>query len=173
MSMYFFSGKGEKKEKMTGFESKDDLKGVDIGLWLAVTPQGPWAGLRSVLPAATIPKEIGRRVLALEVSMQQNQKCVKVRGLVMVVNNTDMALDICLCPFPLLNIPDGSTKDSESNVSTIMEEIFENQRFQPFAGWGSKWPGHMMPGDPSRWSNRDYSITSQVGITISVTCEED
>ncbi|KAG0568137.1 hypothetical protein KC19_7G189300 [Ceratodon purpureus] len=168
MSMYFFSAKGEKKEKMTGFESKDDIKGADIGLWLALTPQGPWTGLRSVLPATTIPKEISRRPLAIEVSMQQNQKCVKVRGLVMVVNNTDMALDVCLCPFPLLNIPDGSTKNSESNVSTIMEEIFENQRYQPFAGWGSKWPGHMMPGDPSRWSNRDYSNTSQELIEPSL-----
>ncbi|XP_024384462.1 uncharacterized protein [Physcomitrium patens] len=160
VSMYFFSAKGEQKEKMTDFESKDDTKGVDIGLLLAVTPEGPWAGLRSFLPVTTVPKEIGRRLLAIEVSMQQNQKCVKVRSLATVVNNTDMALEICLCPYPLLNIPDGSTKDSESSLSTVVEEIFENQRYQPLAGWGSKWPGHMMPGDPSRWSNRDYSNTS-------------
>lgn len=164
--MYFFSAKGEQKEKMTDFESKDDTKGVDIGLLLAVTPEGPWAGLRSFLPVTTVPKEIGRRLLAIEVSMQQNQKCVKVRSLATVVNNTDMALEICLCPYPLLNIPDGSTKDSESSLSTVVEEIFENQRYQPLAGWGSKWPGHMMPGDPSRWSNRDYSNTSPVGCLI-------
>lgn len=162
VSMYFFSTKSEKKEKMAGFDSKDDTKGVDIGLWLSISPQGPWTGLRSVLPATTVPKDIGRRPVAVEVSMQQNQKCVKLRSLIMVFNNTDIPLDVCLCPFPLLNTPEWNTKNSETAPSTVMEEIFENQRYQPLAGWGSKWPGHMLPGDPSRWSNRDYSKTSSV-----------
>lgn len=161
--MYFFSAKSDKKEKMAGFDSKDDTKGVDIGLWLAVSPQGPWTGLRSVLPATTVPKEIGRRPLAVEVTMQQNQKCVKLRSLMTILNNTDIPLDVCLCPFPLLNTPEGSTKSSEGTLSTVIEEMFENQRYQPLAGgWGSKWPGHMLPGDPFRWSNRDYSKTHPV-----------
>ncbi|KAG0559465.1 hypothetical protein KC19_10G107200 [Ceratodon purpureus] len=160
VSMYFFSTKTDKQEKMADSDSKDDFKGADIGLWLAVGPQGPWTGLRSILPATTVPKEIGRRPLAVEVSVQQNQKCLKVRSLITISNNTDMALDVCQCPFRLLNTPDGSTKTLESKLSTVDEEIFENQRYQPLGGWGSKWPGHMLPGDPNRWSNRDYSNTS-------------
>lgn len=166
VSMYFFSSKSDKKEKMAGFDSKEDTKGVDIGLWLALSSEGPWTGLRSVLPATTVPKEIGRRPLAVEVTMQQNQKCVKLRSLMMILNHTDMALDICLCPFPLLNIPEGSSRNSEGKLSTVIEEIFENQRYQPLAGWGSKWPGHMLPGDPSRWSNRDYSKTQPVSHLV-------
>lgn len=163
VSMYFFSAKSEEKEKKEGFDSKDDTKGVDIGLWLAVSPKGPWTGLRSVLPVTTVPKEIGSRPLAVEVTMQQNQKCVKLRSRITILNNTDIALDVCLCPFPLLNTPEGSTKGSEGKPSTVVEEIFENQRYQPLAGgWGSKWPGHMLPSDPSRYSNRDYSKTNPV-----------
>jgi vacuolar protein sorting-associated protein 13A/C len=164
--MYFFSAKRDKKEKLAGLDSKDNIKGADIGLWLAVSPQGPWTGLRSILPATTVPKEMGRRPLAVEVTMQQNQKCVKVRSLITILNNTDMALDICLSPFHLLYTPDGSTKNMEGKLSTVMEEIFENQRYQPLAGWGSKWPDHMLPGDPSRWSNRDYSNIYQVRFSF-------
>lgn len=33
--------------------------------------------------------------------------------------------------------PDGS----------IVEEVFENERLQPFRGWGHTWPGHFLPTD--------------------------
>ena len=36
----------------------------------------------------------------------------------------------------------------------FVEEVFENQRYQPFRGWGSSWPGHLLPTDCGRWSNR-------------------
>lgn len=159
MSMSFFSAKCDKKDRPKVFDSKDDPRGADIGVWFAVNPQGPWTGLRSVLPVSTLLKEIGKRHLAVEVSMQQNLKAVKLRSLTIVVNNTDMALDVCLCPYSLLN--------SDNQQSTAIEEVFENQRYQPLAGgWGSKWPGHLMPNDPCRWSNRDYSIKSQVILRV-------
>jgi len=38
---------------------------------------------------------------------------------------------------------------------TVVEEIFECQRHQPFRGWGSKWPGHFLPTDQlNRWNVR-------------------
>lgn len=38
--------------------------------------------------------------------------------------------------------------------------IFENQRFQPFAGFGSSYPGHLLPTDRSRWSDRSGKLHS-------------
>jgi len=33
-------------------------------------------------------------------------------------------------------------------------ELFENERKQPFRGYGSSYPGHMLPTDRHRWSSR-------------------
>ncbi len=32
-------------------------------------------------------------------------------------------------------------------LQAVIEEIFENQRLQPFRGWGHTWPGHFLPTD--------------------------
>lgn len=33
------------------------------------------------------------------------------------------------------------------------EEVFENERYQPFRGWGHQWPGHFLPTDRvGHWS---------------------
>ena len=35
----------------------------------------------------------------------------------------------------------------------VVESVFENERLQPFRGWGSSWPGHFLPTDAtSHWS---------------------
>ena len=35
----------------------------------------------------------------------------------------------------------------------VEEEIFENERYQPFRGWGHQWPGHFLPTDRvGHWS---------------------
>ena len=48
--------------------------------------------------------------------------------------------------------------------SAIVEEMYENQRLQPFRGWGSTWPGHFLPTDrTSRYSVR--SVSRLDGIT--------
>jgi hypothetical protein len=30
----------------------------------------------------------------------------------------------------------------------VVDELFENERRQPFRGWGHSWPGHFLPTDP-------------------------
>lgn len=36
----------------------------------------------------------------------------------------------------------------------VVEEVFENERWQPFRGWGHTWPGHFLPTDHVRhWCN--------------------
>ncbi|KAL2613699.1 hypothetical protein R1flu_025391 [Riccia fluitans] len=162
VSLFFFTSASNQlasEEGGSGFQ-KEEVLGSDIGLWLSANPEGPWTGLRSVLTLGTVPRQIGDQHLAVEVTMQQGLKHVKVRSLVMVVNKTDIDLSVCICPLSLLNTPDGG-RSAADEPDTVTEEIFENQRFQPLAGWGSKWPGHLMPTDPGRWSSRDYSASSQ------------
>lgn len=39
---------------------------------------------------------------------------------------------------------------------TYVEVLYENQRLQPFRGWGHTWPGHFLPTDRAmRWSRCD------------------
>jgi Integral peroxisomal membrane peroxin len=38
----------------------------------------------------------------------------------------------------------------------VLVEVFENERAQPFRGWGHTWPGHFLPSDRvGHWSDRD------------------
>ena len=41
--------------------------------------------------------------------------------------------------------------------------LFENQRYQPVRGWGSKFPGHLLPTDRGRWSDRAGRLYSSEG----------
>ncbi|KAL4855216.1 hypothetical protein ACK3TF_004204 [Chlorella vulgaris] len=45
----------------------------------------------------------------------------------------------------------------ELRGEAVIEECFENQRLQPFRGWGHTWPGHFLPTDKvNRWSRREH-----------------
>ncbi|GIL48686.1 hypothetical protein Vafri_5151 [Volvox africanus] len=45
--------------------------------------------------------------------------------------------------------------DGEMEPALVVEEVFENERFQPFRGWGHMWPGHFLPSDRvGHWSDR-------------------
>eukprot|EP00892_Ulva_mutabilis_P010659 jgi/Ulvmu1/7966/UM004_0199.1 len=38
--------------------------------------------------------------------------------------------------------------------AVVVEDVYENQRWQPFRGWGHSWPGHFLPTDSLRqWSD--------------------
>ena len=39
----------------------------------------------------------------------------------------------------------------------VVEEAFENSRYMPTLGWGSSFPGHMLPTDRRHWSRIDGS----------------
>eukprot|EP00210_Caulerpa_lentillifera_P005217 g4984.t1 len=40
-----------------------------------------------------------------------------------------------------------SLKSRTNADGSIIEEVFENERLQPFRGWGHTWPGHFLPTD--------------------------
>ena len=48
----------------------------------------------------------------------------------------------------------------EVAAAAYVEEVFENSRYMPLQGWGSSYPGHLLPTDRRRWSRFDASICS-------------
>lgn len=50
----------------------------------------------------------------------------------------------------------------------VEEEVFENERFQPFKGWGHNWPGHFLPTDKiGHWSHRDGTPGKAASMAFS------
>merc|ERR1719253_2411303 len=55
-----------------------------------------------------------------------------------------------------------ATTSSSDRPPMHIQYVWENERRQPLtfaaSSWGSSYPGHLLPTDPSRWSNDDGSI---------------
>ena len=48
---------------------------------------------------------------------------------------------------------EGCELSPEEAASAYIEEVFENSRYMPLQGWGSSYPGHLLPTDSvRRWS---------------------
>lgn len=61
-------------------------------------------------------------------------------------------------PSPPAGKPPTRHNSSDEGFVTQLFEVFENERFQPFRGWGSTYPGHLLPTDRSRFSDRSGSV---------------
>ncbi|KAJ6689863.1 hypothetical protein OIU85_006185 [Salix viminalis] len=130
----------------------------DVGFWIRLSPEGAWESVRSLLPLSVVPKLLHDEFLAMEVVMKNGKKHVIFRGLAIVVNDSDVKLDISICHMSLVHGHDPSLGTSKLNI--VIEEIFENQRYHPISGWGNKLPGFRSIG-PGRWSTRDFSCSSK------------
>ncbi|XP_062178337.1 uncharacterized protein LOC133883124 isoform X2 [Alnus glutinosa] len=122
----------------------------DIGFWVGLRPEGMWESVRSLLPMSVVPKSFQNDFIAMEVVLKNGKKHVIFRGLATVVNDTDFKLDISVCHVSLIH----------GHGPSVVEEIFENQRYHPISGWNNKWPG-FRSDDPGRWSTRDFSYSSK------------
>jgi len=50
----------------------------------------------------------------------------------------------------------------------VEEEVFENERFQPFKGWGHGWPGNFLPTDKvGHWSHRNGTPGKAASMAFS------
>ncbi|KAH9312827.1 hypothetical protein KI387_027862 [Taxus chinensis] len=156
LNTFYFIAKGDKG---MGGKSENAFNSGEVGLWVGLSPDGPWTSVRSFLPLSTIPKEL-KETFGFEVVTKQGQKHAILRSLVIIVNDTDITLQVCVCPLSLLNTPDVRT-NSDTRSAVITEEIFENQRYHPLSGWGNKWPGFGISTDPGHWSTNDYSYSSK------------
>ena len=55
-----------------------------------------------------------------------------------------------------------------TTAGPVEEEVFENERFQPFRGWGHNWPGHFLPTDKvGHWSHRDGTPGKSASMAFS------
>lgn len=145
-------------ERKTGVKLTEDAENEggsdnDVGFWVGAAPKGAWECIRSLLPLSVVPKSLEDDFIALEVVMKNGKKHAVLRSLVAVMNDSDVKLEIVVCS--LSSIQGSSNSSSTSN--TLVEEVFENQRYHPISGWGSS-----QNTDPGRWSTRDFSYTSKV-----------
>ncbi|GBG70050.1 hypothetical protein CBR_g4878 [Chara braunii] len=125
---------------------------------------GPWTGFKSNFAFTTIAKTVNGVNLAVFVQHKQTYKCLEFRSLAVLQNSCNIPLDVSLCHRWLAEADD---KEIESKPGEeVEEEMFENQRYSLLGGWGSKWPGHLLPTDPGRFSNRDNSRYSQTMLQI-------
>lgn len=157
LTTFYFIAEGDKSLKG---DSGNRFSNGEIGLMVGLSPEGPWTSIRSVLPLSTIPKELNG-TFGVEVVMQKGQKHAILRSLFSIVNNTDITLEVCVCPLSLLNSTDVQLSSDTNRPVVETEEIFENQRYNPLSGWGNKRPGLLMSNDPGRWSRNDYSYSSK------------
>lgn len=135
-------------------KSENDADG-DLGFWVGLEPEGEWKSIRSLLPLSVVPKSLQNEFIAMEVVMKNGKKHAIFRSLVTVVNDSDVGLNISTCHSSGTDfIPAVS-----SNSSTV-EEVFQNQYYNPTSGWGNKWPSNLK--NPGHWSTRDFSYSSKV-----------
>ncbi|WOL14400.1 hypothetical protein Cni_G23180 [Canna indica] len=139
------------------FQSSDKMAPVesDVGFLVGIGPDGPWESFSSVLPLSVVPKILDKNPIAFEVIIRNSKKCALLRSLALLVNDTDIKLEVSLChpkfSSSTFNLGTGSSVP-------VTEEIFENQRYQPISGWGSK-SSSVRANDPAHWSTRDYSYS--------------
>eukprot|EP00897_Mesotaenium_endlicherianum_P008373 jgi/Mesen1/7564/ME000392S06833 len=136
-------------QSMGGDDAADD----DAMVQLRSADGGPWAALRSVAAVMTVTMHVGGRPLALESGARGGLKYVALRSLAVLQNCTDVPLEVCVCPRALVGVEDGGS------CAARVDEVYENQRYQPLMGWGSA--GYLMPSDPSRFSSLDLASNLQ------------
>lgn len=158
MSTFHF----EKKSIVNFKKEMENLKAIDrdVGFWVGLRPEGPWESFRSLLPLSVVPKTLNDNFFALEVLMKNGKKHAIFRTLAVVVNDSDVPLEVSVCPLSMLDRLTILTSETKSHT-TVIEEIFENQRYQPISGWGNKCPS-LLGNDPGCWSSRDFSHSSKV-----------
>ncbi|XP_068666865.1 uncharacterized protein [Aristolochia californica] len=148
------------KKTIVNFQSEmDNTTSIHkaVGFRVGLQPEGPWESYRSLLPLTVVPKTLSENLFAFEVVMKNGKKHAIFRSLAVVVNDADIALELCVCPISMLN---NDTLLTTVPNSFVVEEVFENERYHPVSGWGNSWPG-FRPNDPARWSSRDYSYSSK------------
>ncbi|KAL5782083.1 hypothetical protein ACOSP7_007112 [Xanthoceras sorbifolium] len=129
----------------------------DVGFWVGLHPEGAMKSIRSLLPLSVVPKSLDNDFIAMEVIMKNGKKHAIFRGLVTAVNDSDIKLEISICHMSIIDDENYSFKTSSCNI--IVDEIFENQYYEPISGWVNK-SARSDNNDPGHWSTNDFSYSS-------------
>ncbi|PON64877.1 Phosphatidylinositol-4, 5-bisphosphate phosphodiesterase gamma [Parasponia andersonii] len=130
---------------------RENVMERDTGFWVGLSPQGTWESIRSLLPLSVVPKLLQNDFIAMEVVMKNGRKHAVFRSLATLVNESNVNLDISISHL---------SPNSGTSNSSVVEEIFQNQRCQPSSGWGNNWSGFGSV-EPGPWSTRDFSDSSK------------
>ncbi|GMH18990.1 hypothetical protein Nepgr_020831 [Nepenthes gracilis] len=106
---------------------------ADVGFWIALGSDGPWESIRSLLPLSVVPKTLGDGVIAMEVCMIHGKKHAIFRGLATVANDTDVKLDVCVCPITIVDVRTG---DALKGINCI-ENVTVNPGSTAILPWRS------------------------------------
>jgi vacuolar protein sorting-associated protein 13A/C len=150
------------RNNQTEFNNEKGHKNYDdkeIGFWIGLSHDGPWESFGSVLPLTIVPKSINDNHFAFDVSMRDGMKYATLRALAVVSNDSDVKLEVSVCPLGMISGLQSSTSE--------VEEVFENQMYQPISGWGNKSSG-ARGNESCNWSNRDFSHLSKVAVLLGL-----
>ncbi|PON35169.1 Vacuolar protein sorting-associated protein, partial [Trema orientale] len=130
---------------------RENVMERDTGFWVGLSPQGTWESIRSLLPMSVVPKLLQNDFIAMEVVMKNGKKHAVFRSLATLGNESNVNLDISISHL---------SPNSGTSNNSVVEEIFQNQRYQPSSGWGNNWSGFgSVVSGP--WSTRDFSNSSK------------
>jgi vacuolar protein sorting-associated protein 13A/C len=150
----------------SNFQSWKGSKNSEIDFWIGLSPDGPWESFTAVFPLSVIPKSLNNSHFGFEVTMRNGKKHATLRSLAVIVNDSDVKLEVSVCPVNMLNSSVFSTR-STSSISAVAE-VFENQWYRPITGWGTNPSNNDHGNDLRQWSTRDCSYSSKVKFFRSV-----
>ena len=141
---------------------KDNAQSTDVNRTynyaISLSKDGPWARQASFYeltmgkPKAAFLLNDDVIVLEKGVNDESNVEVDRFRAAAVIRNNLEFDLEVALSYPEQSSLEFALVKSTTS--SEVAEEIFENERFQPLIGWGSKFPGHLLPVDRRRYSSR-------------------
>ncbi|KAK9144775.1 hypothetical protein Sjap_004678 [Stephania japonica] len=117
--------------------SEDMKSGV---IQISPARKGPWSTVKLSYAAPVACWQLGNDVIASEVSVKDENRCVNIRSLVSITNSTDFILDLCLEPKNSLgdikSVSDGhKQEENENDRDIVMDELFETEKYNPVSGW--------------------------------------
>jgi hypothetical protein len=144
---------------------------LDMRAWIGMQPGGPWTPITSEQVHVCT---ISRAQVVTEPFLHDDQDSfgLMLRSPLTVRNNTHITMQVSLVPatsaerkskssLPLSRSWSRSRDEPLAEGQRRTEEVFENQRYQPLRGWGSSYPGHLLPTDRRRYSRADGSRGSK------------
>ncbi|XP_024958370.1 uncharacterized protein LOC102625672 isoform X2 [Citrus sinensis] len=104
-------------------ESESDID-RDVGFWFGLHPEGVMDSVKSLLPISVVPKSLDNDFIAMEVLVKNGKKHAIFRGLVAVVNDSDVKLDVSLCPLSCIGDRNYTLGTSSRNTVTKQPATF-------------------------------------------------
>lgn len=91
--------------------------------------------------------------------MKNGKKHATLRSLAVIANDSDIKLEVSVCPINKLN--SSMINDKSTSSTNNVDEVFENQWYQPTSGWTSNHSSdHGI--ELGQWSTKDCSYSSKV-----------